>query len=96
MQLTNDKLMRINDVLKILGIKKTKFYQLIKDLKNAHENEQNLIKKEEILYYYNLIKAKKFGGSSLWSQNQIQLLIVHISKGDLEQIHEYIRSESAA
>ena len=103
MQVINDKLIKIDEVLELLRIKKTKFYELIKALKNAYEKEQNLIKKEQnlikkekILYFYNLIKAKKFGGSSLWSQNQIQLLIDHIKKGDLEQIYEYIRIGSAA
>ena len=92
----NDKLIRLEDVLNELGIKRTNFYETIKDLKNGIENEENETKKQEIFAIYILIKPKKFGRTSVWSYNQIQQFIILIKTGKIEEILNYVKYINAA
>lgn len=95
-QNTNDRLIRIDEVLKETCIKKTNFYKLIKTLKKARDEETNNSKLNELNSIYILIKPKKFGRTSLWSYNQIQELIIYIKNDFLEEILEYIEYKYAA
>lgn len=95
-QNTNDRLIRIDEVLKELGIKRTNFYETIKELKNKFEIEENENKKQEIFAIYILIKPKKFGRTSVWSYNQIQQFINLIRIGEIEKILSYVKSKNVA
>lgn len=95
-QNTNDRLIRIDEVLKELGIKRTNFYETIKELKNKFEIEKNENKKQEIHTIYILIKPKKFGRTSVWSYNQIQQFINLIKIGEIEKILGYVKSKNVA
>jgi hypothetical protein len=55
MGMTNDKLIRIEQVLSEIGIKKTNLYELIKLLKNAIDEENNQNKIDELNSIYTLI-----------------------------------------
>ena len=92
----DDKLIRIEQVLSELGIKKTNLYELIKLLRNAIDDETNQDKINELYSIYILIKPKKFGRTSLWSYNQIQQLIIYIKNEYIEEILEYIKYKNAA
>ena len=96
MKNTNDKLIRIEQVLSEIGIKKTNLYELIKLLKNAIDKEKNQDKIDELNSIYTLIKPKKFGRTSLWSYNQIQQFITYIKNGDIEKILDYIKQKHVA
>lgn len=92
----DDKLIRIEQVLSELSIKKTNLYELIKLLRNAIDDETNQDKINELYSIYILIKPKKFGRTSLWSYNQIQQLIIYIKNEYIEEILEYIKYKNAA
>lgn len=96
MENTNDRLIRIEQVLSEIGIKKTNLYELIKLLKNAIKEEKNQDKIEELNSIYILIKPKKFGRTSLWSYKQIQQFIIYIKNGYVEEILEYIKHKNVA
>lgn len=93
---TYDRLIRLEEVLKEIGKKRTNFYETIKELRDAINNEQNDVKKEEILAIYVLIKPKKLGRTSLWSYNQIQQFINLIKIGEVEKVLNYVKYTSAA
>ena len=92
----NDRLMRLEEVLCEIGLKKTHFYSMIKEFEEAYQIEQNQEIKEEIFSIYTLIKQKKIGRTSLWSANQIQQLISLIKNGEVGRITDYIRYKNAA
>ena len=54
-----DRLMRLEEVLCEIGLKKTPFYSMIKEFDEAYKTEQNEKIKEEIFSIYILIKQKK-------------------------------------
>ena len=93
---TYDRLIRLEEVLKEIGKKRKNFYETIKELRDAINNEQNDVKKEEILAIYVLIKPKKLGRTSLWSYNQIQQFINLIKIGEVEKVLNYVKYTSAA
>lgn len=93
---SNDRLIRLDEVLKEIGIKKTNFYETIKELKKGAEREQKEAKKQEILTLYVLVKQKKFGRTSIWSYNQIQQFISHIKTGYAQEILDYIKYKNVA
>lgn len=92
----NDKLIRLDEVLSEIGLKKTPFYSMIKEFDEAYKTEQNEKIKEEIFSIYILIKQKKIGRTSLWSYNQIQQLISLIKNGEVYRISNYIRYKNVA
>lgn len=92
----NDRLMRLEEVLCEIGLKKTLFYSMIKEFEEAYQIEQNQEIKEEIFCIYTLIKQKKIGRTSLWSANQVQQLISLIKNGEVGRITNYIRYKNAA
>lgn len=96
MENTNDRLIRIEQVLSEIGIKKTNLYELIKLLKNAIKEEKEQDKIEELNSIYILIKPKKFGRTSLWSYNQIQQFISYIKDSYIEEILEYVKYKNVA
>ena len=96
MEHKNDKLIRIDQVLGEIGIKKTNLYELIKLLKNAINEETNQDKIDRLNSIYTLIKPKKFGRTSLWSYNQIQEFINCIKNESIEEILEYIKYKNVA
>ena len=93
---TNDRLMRIEEVLKETSIKKTNLYELIKTFKRALNEETDELKYNELNSIYILIKPKKFGRTSLWSYNQIQQLIVYIKDGYIEEVLDYMKYKNVA
>lgn len=93
---TADRLMRLDEVLKKIGIKKTNFYEKIKFIKHCFENENDELKKEEIKNVYSLISPKKFGARSLWSFNQLQQFIDLTKNGDIEKILNYAKHKNVA
>ena len=93
---SNDRLIRLDEVLEEIGIKKTNFYTKIKLIKHCFEKENDELKKEEIKNVYYLISPKKFGARSLWSFNQVQQFIDFTKNGHIEKIFTYAKLKNVA